>query len=89
MKNSISALILTIFGLLVAYMIFPPFNISFGKGSMLAIPIGFIIFLIGVTYGIIAFYKKEKGVLKYISLTPIPLGVLYVVFIFYLFEGLI
>ncbi|AJD90286.1 hypothetical protein JMA_09690 [Jeotgalibacillus malaysiensis] len=54
---------------------------------MIAIPIGFTIYLIGVLYGIIAFLKKEKGLIKYISLISIPLGVLFIVFISHLFGG--
>ncbi len=68
-------------------MIFPPFDITFGEWSMIAIPIGFTIYLIGVIYGIIAFLKKEKGLIKYISLISIPLGVLFIVFISHLFGG--
>ncbi|WP_404407985.1 hypothetical protein [Jeotgalibacillus malaysiensis] len=54
---------------------------------MLAIPIGFAIYLTGITFGIIAFLKKEKGLIKYISLLSIPAGVLFVVFISHLFGG--
>lgn len=54
---------------------------------MIAIPIGFAIYLTGLTLGIIAFIKKEKGIIKYISLSSISLGVLFVVFLSYIFGG--
>lgn len=54
---------------------------------MVAIPVGFTIYLVGVTLGIIAFNKKEKGFLKYLSLISIVLGVLYVVFLSVIFGG--
>ncbi len=68
-------------------MIFPPVNITFGKWSMVAIPVGFAIYLTGVTLVIIAFLQKEKGCIKYIALISIALGVLYVVFLFAVFGG--
>ncbi|MCG7335081.1 hypothetical protein MHZ95_07305 [Sporosarcina sp. ACRSM] len=55
---------------------------------MVAIPIGFAIYLTGVALGIIAFIKKEKGFIKYISLISISLGVLFVVFLFSIFGGI-
>lgn len=82
MKYSKYSIILIVVGIFIAYMIFPPFNITFGKWSMIAIPIGFAIYLTGITLGIIAFIKKEKGVLKYISLLSLIFGVLYVAFLF-------
>ena len=54
---------------------------------MVAIPIGFAIYLTGITLGIIAFFKKEKGFIKYIALISIALGVLYVVFLLAIFGG--
>lgn len=54
---------------------------------MIAIPIGFAIYLTGITLGIIAFFKKEKGFIKYISLFSILLGILFVVFLPYIFGG--
>jgi len=68
-------------------MTFPPVNLTFGKWSMIAIPIGFAIYLTGVALGIIAFIKKETGLIKYISLMSISLGVLFVVFLSYIFGG--
>ncbi|MFJ8063906.1 hypothetical protein ACIQYS_04670 [Psychrobacillus sp. NPDC096426] len=87
MKYSKYSIILIVVGIFIAYMIFPPINITFGKWSMIAIPIGFGIYLIGITFGIIAIIKKEKGVIKYISLISISLGVLFVVFLSYIFGG--
>ncbi|MDZ5712568.1 hypothetical protein [Jeotgalibacillus haloalkalitolerans] len=87
MNYSKYSLILSISGIFIAYMIFPPFNITFGQWSMIAIPIGFAIYLIGVIFGMIAYFKKEKGLIKYVSLISIPLGVLFVVFISHLFGG--
>ncbi len=82
MKYSKCSIILIVVGIFIAYMIFPPINITFGKWSMIAIPIGFAIYLTGITLGIIAFIKKEKGFLKYISLLSLIFGVLYVAFLF-------
>lgn len=87
MRYSKYSLILIVIGIFIAYMIFPPINLTFGKWSMIAIPIGFTIYIIGVTLGIIAFKKKEKGFLKYISVISISLGVLFVVFLSYIFGG--
>ena len=86
-KYSKYSIILIVVGIFIAYMIFPPINITFGVWSMVAIPIGFAIYLTGVTLGIIAFYKKEKGFLKYISLLSLSLGVVYVMFLFAIFGG--
>ena len=87
LKYSKYSIILIVVGIFIAYMIFPPINITFGKWSMIAIPIGFTIYLTGITLGIIAFIKKEKGFIKYISLISISLGVLFVVFLSYIFGG--
>ncbi|MFF2754462.1 hypothetical protein ACFVR1_12045 [Psychrobacillus sp. NPDC058041] len=81
-KYSKYSIILIVVGIFIAYMIFPPINITFGKWSMIAIPIGFAIYLTGITIGIIAFIKKEKGFMKYISLLSIPLGVLFIAFLY-------
>ncbi|MFJ7973789.1 hypothetical protein [Psychrobacillus sp. NPDC096389] len=89
MENRYSkySIILIVLGIFIAYMIFPPINITFGKWSMIAIPIGFAIYLTGIALGIIAFIKKEKGFMKYISLISISLGFLFVVFLSYIFGG--
>ncbi|WP_271853292.1 hypothetical protein [Planococcus maritimus] len=87
MKYSTYSLILIIVGLFIAYMIFPPFNITFGTWSMAAIPIGLAIYFTGVIFGIIAFIKKEKGFLKYVSLISIPLSVAFGIFLAFLFGG--
>ncbi|WP_339254105.1 hypothetical protein NSQ43_06640 [Sporosarcina sp. FSL W8-0480] len=47
-KYSKYSVILIVVGIFIAYMIFPPVNITFGKWSMVAIPIGFAIYLTGV-----------------------------------------
>ncbi|WP_211654920.1 hypothetical protein [Planococcus alpniumensis] len=86
-KYSKYSLFLVIIGIFIAYMIFPPLNITFGKWSMIAIPIGFAIYITGVILGLIAFIKKEKGIIKYISLLSISLGILYVFFLIFIFSG--
>ena len=86
-KYSKYSIVLVVVGIFIAYMIFPPINITFGKWSMVAIPIGFAIYLTGITLGIIAFIKKEKGFIKYLSLISILLGVLFVIFLSYIFGG--
>ncbi|MCM3711757.1 hypothetical protein [Sporosarcina luteola] len=86
-KFSKLSIILIIVGIFIAYMVFPPINITFGKWSMIAVPIGFAIYLTGITLGIIAFIKREKGFIKYISLISILLGVLFVLFLSHIFGG--
>ncbi|MDE0582543.1 hypothetical protein ON064_05740 [Planococcus sp. A6] len=86
-KYSKYSLFLVVIGIFIAYMIFPPLNITFGKWSMIAIPIGFAIYITGVILGLIAFIKKEKGIIKYISLLSISLGILYVFFLIFIFSG--
>ncbi|GKV54110.1 hypothetical protein NCCP2222_00570 [Sporosarcina sp. NCCP-2222] len=86
-KYSKYSIVLVVVGIFIAYMIFPPINITFGKWSMIAIPIGFAIYLTGITLGIIAFIKKEKGFIKYLSLISILLGVLFVIFLSFIFGG--
>lgn len=81
-KYSKYSIILIAVGIFIAYMIFPPINITFGKWSMIAIPIGFGIYLTGLVLGIIAFLKKEKGVMKYFSLLSLSLGVLFIAFLY-------
>lgn len=49
---------------------------------MIAIPIGFTIYLTGIVLGVIAFVKKEKGFLKYISLLSISFGILFIAFLY-------
>ena len=86
-KYSKYSLFLVITGIFIAYMIFPPLNITFGKWSMIAIPVGFAIYITGVILGLIAFIKKEKGFIKYVSLLSISLGILYILFLFFIFSG--
>lgn len=81
------SLILVILGIFIAYMIFPPINLTFGKWSMIAIPIGFAIYIAGIALGITAIIKKEKGVIKYISVLSISVGVLYILFLANIFGG--
>lgn len=87
MNYSKYSLILILVGIFIAYMIFPPFNITFGVWSMLAIPIGLAIFVTGIILGILAFVKKEKGFIKYISFISIPLAVMFGAFLVFLFSG--
>ena len=86
-KYSKYSIILIVVGMFIAYMIFPPINLTFGKWSMIAIIIGFAIYFTGIALGIIAFIKKETGVIKYISLVSISLGVVFFVFLSYVFGG--
>ncbi|MFA1642837.1 hypothetical protein AB5N96_08220 [Chryseomicrobium imtechense] len=88
MKLSISSFVISILGLFIAYMIFPPFNIDYlGPHSMLWIPIGFFIYLIGMSLAVYAFVKKEPGFMKYVALSPLVLGGLFLAFLTYLFGG--
>ena len=61
-------------------MAFPPINIAiFGWWGIF---IGFGIYSTGIVIGIIAFFKKEKGFIKYISLLSISLGVIFLAFLY-------
>ncbi|KOP29317.1 hypothetical protein ADM98_10555 [Exiguobacterium sp. BMC-KP] len=83
-----ASIFFSLLGLFIAYMIFPPLNWSFGSNSMITIPIGLAIYLIGIGLGIVAFRRREPGILKYISLTcAVPLGVLLLVFLGFIFSG--
>ena len=78
-KFSKFSIILIVIGIFVAYMAFPPINIDiFGWWGIF---IGFGIYLTGLVLGICAFFKKEKGFMKYISLLSISLGVLFIIFL--------
>lgn len=79
-KFSKISIILIVVGIFVAYMAFPPIDIDiFGWWGIF---IGFGIFLTGIVLGIGAFFKKEKGIMKYISLLSISLGVLFIAFLY-------
>ncbi|WP_019415093.1 hypothetical protein [Paenisporosarcina sp. TG20] len=79
-KFSTFSIILIVIGVFVAYMAFPPINIDFL--GWWGIFIGFGIYLTGLVLGIVAFFKKEKGFMKYISLLSISLGVLFITFLY-------
>ncbi|SFQ77399.1 hypothetical protein SAMN05421670_0263 [Psychrobacillus psychrotolerans] len=79
-KFSKISIILIIVGIFGAYMAFPPINIDiFGWWG---ICIGFGIYLTGIVLGICAFFKKEKGLMKYISLLSVSLGALFIGFLY-------
>ncbi|WP_186673183.1 hypothetical protein [Sporosarcina sp. BP05] len=79
-KFSRYSIILVIVGIFVAYMAFPPINIAIL--GWWGIFIGFGVYLTGIILGIVAFFKKEKGFMKYISLLSISLGVLFIAFLY-------
>jgi len=79
-KFSCYSVILVIVGIFVAYMAFPPINITIL--GWWGIFIGFGVYLTGIILGIVAFFKKEKGFMKYISLLSISLGVLFIAFLY-------
>ncbi|WP_432356080.1 hypothetical protein [Sporosarcina sp. A2] len=79
-KYSKYSIILIVVGIFIAYMGFPPINIDFL--GMWGIYGGFGIYLTGIALGIIAFFKKEKGFMKYISLLSISLGVFFIAFLY-------
>ncbi|KQL33662.1 hypothetical protein [Psychrobacillus sp. FJAT-21963] len=79
-KFSNFSIILIVVGIFVAYMAFPPINIDIL--GWWGIFIGFCIYLTGIVLGICAFFKKEKGFMKYISLLSISLGVLFSAFLY-------
>ncbi len=74
-----ASIFFSLIGLFIAYMIFPPINWPFGANSMITIPIGL---------GIVAIKRREPGILKYVSLAcAIPLGVLLLLFLGFIFSG--
>ncbi|MEK4714095.1 hypothetical protein H7992_08115 [Sporosarcina sp. resist] len=79
-KFSEYSIILVVVGIFVAYMTFPPINITIL--GWWGIFIGFGVYLTGIILGIVAFFKKEKGFIKYISLLSISLGVLFIAFLY-------
>ena len=79
-KFSKYSIILVVVGIFVAYMTFPPINITIL--GWWGIFIGFGVYLTGIILGIVAFFKKEKGFMKYISLLSISLGVLFIAFLY-------
>ncbi|MFJ7936021.1 hypothetical protein [Sporosarcina sp. NPDC096371] len=64
----------------IPYMAFPPINNDILE--YWGIFIGFCVYLTGIVLGIIAFFKKEKGLMKYISLLSISLGILLIAFLY-------
>ena len=79
-KFSKISIILIIVGIFGAYMAFPPINIDiFGWWGIF---IGFGLYLTGIVLGICAFFKKEKGLMKYISLLSVSLGALFIAFLY-------
>ncbi|MEK4404252.1 hypothetical protein MKZ26_07350 [Sporosarcina sp. FSL K6-6792] len=79
-KLSKFSIVLIFVGIFVAYMAFPPINIDIL--GWWGIFIGFGIYLTGIVLGICAFFKKEKGFMKYISLLSISLGALFIAFLY-------
>lgn len=79
-KFSVYSIILIVVGIFIAYMLFPPLNIDFL--GIWGVFIGFAIYLIGVVLCLTAFFKKEKGFVKYIALLSISLGVVYLSFLY-------
>ena len=61
-------------------MAFPPIYIDIL--GWWGIFIGFGIYLTGIVLGIYAFFKKERGFMKYISLLSISLGALFITFLY-------
>ncbi len=72
---------LVIVGIFMSIMPFPPLNIEY-FGLWGAVFTGFIIYLVGVILGIIAIVKREKGFLKYISVSSILFGILFIAFLY-------
>lgn len=79
-KFSKYSIILVVVGIFVAYMSFPPINITFL--GWWGIFMGFGVYSAGIILGIVAFFKKEKGFMKYLSLLSISLGVLFIAFLY-------
>lgn len=77
-KFSKFSVVLIIIGIFVAYMGFLPINILGWWGIF----IGFGIYLTGIVLGICAFFKKEKGFMKYISLLSILSSILFIAFLY-------
>ncbi|WP_342506795.1 hypothetical protein [Sporosarcina sp. FSL K6-2383] len=83
MKRNYSTISFTLvcIGIFITIMPFPPLNIEY-FGLWGIVFTGFMIYIIGVILGIIALLKKEKSFLKYISVSSILFGILFVMFFF-------
>ncbi|WP_114746369.1 hypothetical protein [Falsibacillus pallidus] len=69
--------ILILIGILVTLAKFY-YGSSSWEGFFGVISIGIAIFIFGVIFGVMAFAKKEKGVLKYISVFSVIIAVFFV-----------
>ncbi|GKV70514.1 hypothetical protein NCCP2716_30120 [Sporosarcina sp. NCCP-2716] len=79
-KYSKYSIILIFVGIFIASMAFPPINIDLL--GWWGIFVGFGIYSTGIVISIIAFLKKEEGLLKYISLLSISLGAIFLAFLY-------
>lgn len=88
MKISGYSLLFSLIRLFLAFMIFPPLNLDFlGSYTLIWVPIGLSTFLVGIGLAIYAFIRKESGVMKYVALLPLGMGVLLIAFLSQIFSG--
>lgn len=88
MKLSGYSLVFSSVGLFLAFMIFPPLNLDFlGSYTLIWIPIGMLLFMIGMGLTLYAFVKKEVGLMKYVALIPLGLGFVLIAFLSQVFSG--
>ena len=80
-KFSFWSVIFVFIGLFLSIQPFTPLSLMYIT-NWESVIIGFSIFIVGVVFGIKAIIKKEKGLLKYFSLFTIPLGILFLMFLF-------
>ena len=84
------SLLLVLIGGFVAYMIFPPINFPpLGEYSLWCIPIGIAIYIIGLVCAFVSLSKREKGWLKYLSMSTLLLFVMYFILLINVFSGTI
>ncbi|WP_433744473.1 hypothetical protein [Falsibacillus pallidus] len=76
-RFSFSSSVLILIGVLVTLAKYYYGSSSWG-GFYGVLSIGILIFISGVIFGVIAFAKKEKGVLKYISVLSVIVVVFFV-----------
>lgn len=88
MKLSGYSLVFSLVGQFLAFMIFPPLNLDFlGPYTLIWVPIGMLLSMIGMGLALYAFVKKEVSFMKYVALIPLGLGFVLIAFLSQVFSG--
>jgi hypothetical protein len=83
LKNIYSkwSILLIIIGIVLTIIPFSPLNIKLFT-NWYALIVGIVIYFVGLILGIIAFAKKESGLLKFISVFSVILFIIGVIYAF-------